>query len=175
MESASLVAALACSAMAWLAFDRFGGSGRPQRRLAILCGLVFAFGTSVWSIASRSMWQHGPSLLLLALGLLCLNRMTGAGASDRGATKLALPCGAAFAAALAVRPTNVIPLAVVGVALMVASRRLVPRFVAGALVVLVPWIAVTYVTYGSLVQPYDASDNRALRRTRCWRRSPPIW
>ena len=163
MESASLVAALACAAMAWLAFDRFGGSGRRRRRLAILCGLVFAFGTSVWSIASRSMWQHGPSLLLLALGLVCLNRTTGTGPSGRGATKLALLCGALFAAALAVRPTNIIPLAVVAMALLVTSRSLVWRFVVGAVVFFVPWMAVTYVTYGSLVQPYDASDNRALQ------------
>src|SRR5207247_9569316 len=36
--------------------------------------LVFAFGTSAWSTASRSLWQHGPSMLILAAALLVLSR-----------------------------------------------------------------------------------------------------
>src|SRR5438132_8301741 len=30
---------------------------------------LFAFGTSAWSVASRALWQHGPSMLLLAVAL----------------------------------------------------------------------------------------------------------
>ncbi|MEK6222933.1 MAG: hypothetical protein N2D54_11865, partial [Chloroflexota bacterium] len=33
---------------------------------AILLSFVFAFGTSAWSTASRGLWQHGPSMLMLA-------------------------------------------------------------------------------------------------------------
>src|SRR5207253_9523971 len=30
---------------------------------------LFAFGTSALSVASRGLWQHGPSMLLLAIAL----------------------------------------------------------------------------------------------------------
>jgi hypothetical protein len=45
-------------------------SARRRQRLALLCALAFAFGTAAWSTASRSMWQHGPSMLFLSLAAL---------------------------------------------------------------------------------------------------------
>ena len=36
---------------------------------AVLCTVIYAFGTGVWSTASQGLWQHGPSLLLLNVAL----------------------------------------------------------------------------------------------------------
>ncbi|MBM3783906.1 MAG: hypothetical protein FJW30_06065 [Acidobacteria bacterium] len=36
--------------------------------------LIFAFGTSLWSTASRAMWHHGMSILLLSAALWLLTR-----------------------------------------------------------------------------------------------------
>jgi hypothetical protein len=47
--------------------------GRFRERLR-LAALVFAFSTSAWSTASRSAWQHGPSMLCLTVGLWALLR-----------------------------------------------------------------------------------------------------
>jgi hypothetical protein len=163
METASLVTALACAVLSWLAFERFGGALRRRRYLTILCGLAFAFGTSAWSIASRSLWQHGPSLLLLGLGLVGLNRLTKSGLSDRQRGRSAILIGASFAGALTIRPTNVIPLAVVAIALLIRFRTSFVRFIVGALAVIVPWVLLTYLIYGSLLQPYDAGDSRGLQ------------
>ena len=159
METASVVTALACGALTWLAYLRFPGGPRRRRNLAVVCGLVFALGTTAWSIASRSMWEHAPSLLLLSLGLVALDRAMAGGRPGRAA----VACGAAFAGAFAVRPTNAIPLAVVGVVVLVAHRRQVVRYVVGAVAVLVPWTVVTVLAYGTVLQPYFGGDNRSLQ------------
>ena len=42
-----------------------------RRVLANAAALVVALGTSAWSVASRALWQHTPSLLVLSVALLC--------------------------------------------------------------------------------------------------------
>lgn len=46
--------------------------GTP-RTTALCLSFAFAFGTCVWSVTSRGLWQHGPSVLFLsvALWLIC--------------------------------------------------------------------------------------------------------
>jgi hypothetical protein len=44
---------------------------------ALIFSLVYAFGTCVWSVASRSIWQHGPSLLFISISLWLLLSPTG--------------------------------------------------------------------------------------------------
>ncbi len=62
--------------------------------------LVFAFGTSVWSTASQSLWQQTPSLLFQVLGLWFVLRGRRQGA-------LAVAPGAFFfSAATVARPNN---------------------------------------------------------------------
>jgi hypothetical protein len=43
-------------------------------RQAFFFTLVYAFGTEVWSVASRGLWQHGPSLFFLCASLWLLLR-----------------------------------------------------------------------------------------------------
>jgi hypothetical protein len=45
-----------------------------RRGTAFFLAMVYAFGTCVWSVASRGMWQHGPSLLCLTAALALLLR-----------------------------------------------------------------------------------------------------
>jgi hypothetical protein len=159
MWSASVTTALAITVMALLAYRRLDGSPRTRRRLAIVCGLVLAFGTSAWSVASRSLWQHGPALLMLALGLLALDGVFPAkGYPPRGhATHRIFAAGASLAFAIAVRPTNAIALVLVGAVLLWKRRHLIVSYVAAALVVLVPWIVITRLAYGTWFQPYDSA------------------
>ncbi len=161
METASFVTALACAVMTWLAFARFAGTAHRRRKLAIVCGLVLAFGTAAWSIASRSLWQHGPSLLLLALGLVVLNRLLGRRGSERQQRRDAALTGALFALALTVRPTDAVPLVVVGVVFVFPLRRWLLLFIAGAAVILLAWILLTHIAYGSPFQPYFTNSGLA--------------
>ena len=40
---------------------------------SVVLALLFAFGTSAWSTASRALWQHGPDMLMLTTGLYLLS------------------------------------------------------------------------------------------------------
>jgi hypothetical protein len=59
-----------------------------RRSTAIGATLVYAFGTTAFSVAARGMWQHGPSLLFLTVAIWLLVR------GDRRSVALsAIPLG----------------------------------------------------------------------------------
>jgi hypothetical protein len=80
--------------------------------------VLFAFGTSMWSVATRSLWQHGPSALFLLLAVYCLVR-------GRSEPHWIPPAGLAVAAAYAVRPTNSLAVLALTIYVFVHHR---PRF-----------------------------------------------
>jgi hypothetical protein len=125
--------------------------GRRRQRLALLCALAFAFGTAAWSTASRSMWQHGPSMLFLSLAALVAVR-------SRTRPEAARWLGLPLAAAYVVRPTNAIPLVAFGLWTLLCRRKQVLWFGAGAAAVLSLFVAVNLATYGSLLPPYYAAQ-----------------
>jgi hypothetical protein len=128
-----------------------GLSLRRRRRLALLCALGFAFGTAAWSTASRSMWQHGPSMLFLSLAALLAVRSR---LRPEAARWLGLPLAAAYV----VRPTNALPLVAFGLWTVVCRRRQALWFGAGAAAVLSLFVVVNLSTYGSLLPPYYAAQ-----------------
>jgi hypothetical protein len=73
-ERLSLVSAATICALSvlflFLCLGRLGASSATAFGFA----MVYAFGTCVWSVTSRGMWQHGPSLLLLTIALWFLLR-----------------------------------------------------------------------------------------------------
>jgi hypothetical protein len=168
--SASVVTGLACALLALLAYRRLQGPAEQRRRWAMLCGLVLAFATSAWSSASRALWQHGPSILCLAVALLALDalfpRTRNRDVSQSDATRASLVAGLALAAAVTMRPTNAVALAL-GTVLVLwkTSRRSSVSYVIGVLVVFVPWTLITYVSYGTLLQPYDRATKLGLPST----------
>jgi len=69
---------------------------------SLLLVFVFAFCTSSWSTASRALWQHGPSMLMLTITLyLILLAKNRAWLIQFASIPLAFSC--------VVRPTNSIP------------------------------------------------------------------
>jgi len=69
MISASLISALSVVFL-FLALDRLA----RRRSTAVLLAAAYAFGTCVWSVASRGMFQHGPSVLLQTIAVWLLTR-----------------------------------------------------------------------------------------------------
>jgi len=67
--NASILAALSALFL-YLALKRVCRSEKE----ALFFALVYAFGTTVWSVASRAMLQHGPSVLFLSVALWALLR-----------------------------------------------------------------------------------------------------
>jgi len=70
-------------------------------RHAWLIALVYALGTSTWSVSSQALWQHGPAQLFLTLTMYLLVR----GLNEQ---KFVAPAGFTLMGTLLCRPTNVL-------------------------------------------------------------------
>jgi hypothetical protein len=168
--SASIVTGLACAALTLLAYRRLRGPAKTRRRWAMLCGFAFAFATSAWSTASRALWEHGPSILFLAVALLALDQLFPRNTEDHPPqTNLIWPplvAGLALAAAVTMRPTNAVALGL-GTILVLwkTSARSRTAYVAGVLAVFVPWTLITLHSYGTLLQPYPLANKLGLSPT----------
>ncbi len=124
----------------WLQY-RIAARFLPVRE-ALLVALLFAFGTSEWSIASRNLMQHGPTLLLLSLALYLI--------LDGHDAIAALPLAMAFC----VRPSNAISVAAFTVYVAVHHRAKLVAFVLWALPVAVPFFAYNLLVRHAFLPSY---------------------
>lgn len=111
---------------------------------AVALALIFAFCTSAWSIASRALFQHAPSMFLnsVCIWLLCKAR------------RPSWMIGPVAALAFFVRATNLIPLIVFGFYLLRHARREAMRAVLAALPVAAFFVIASYRVYRTLLPPY---------------------
>jgi hypothetical protein len=115
--------------------------------IAIIAALVFAFCTTVWSTASRALWQHGPSMLALSTALYSLF------ASQGRRTWFAL-AGFALGCAVIIRPTNGLPLVVLGSLVVWRHRAQMPAFASGAALPVLGFAVLNLATLGTVLPPY---------------------
>ncbi len=124
----SLISAAITSALSvlflYLCLDRLNS----RRRTAFLFAMVYAFGTCAWSVTSRGLWQHGPSLLFLTAALWMLLRATPAAVAASGLL---------LGFAVVNRPTNFLLALPLAVAVWAKHRRAMPAFLGLAAVPLV--------------------------------------
>jgi hypothetical protein len=115
---------------------------------AVLVVFIFAFGTSAWSTASRALWPHGPSMLMLSIALYLFTR-----ADERpdGVQWAGIPLAFAYV----IHPINAISLAVLSVFVLVRHRSYALRFFAGVVIVAVPFLLFNLKVYGGFQVPYD--------------------
>lgn len=115
--------------------------------LALLLTFIFAFCTSAWSTASRVLWQHTASLLMLSLALY-LTLL----ARRRPALIqfISLPLALSYT----IRPTNSISIVVFTLYVFIAYRRYLVRYLLWALLVVVPFIVFNESIYHALLSPY---------------------
>ena len=168
--SASIVTGLACATLALLAYRRLQGPAKTRRRWAMVCGLALAFATSAWSTASRALWQHGPSILFLAVALVALDQLFPRNTDDHAPQTdsiwAPLIAGLGLAGAVTMRPTNAVALVLATIlVLWKTSRRSRAFYVIGVLAVFIPWTLVTYHYYGTPLQPYDQASKLGLSST----------
>lgn len=123
--------------------------GREYLRVpyALLLATAYALGTPAYSTASRALWQHGPSMLLLSLALLLLVR-----ARRQPATIafVALPLGLAYV----VRPTNSVSVAVITLYVLLVYRAYFVRYVLLGLLVALLFAGLNLAVYHSVLPPY---------------------
>jgi hypothetical protein len=114
---------------------------------AALLALMFAFGTSAWSVASRTLWQHDLSILMLTLALYVLLI-----ARTRPARIQYL--GLIVATAYVIRPTNSLAVIAYTVFVFLFYRRFFWRYLVGAAIIAVPFVWYSLSIYQALLPPY---------------------
>lgn len=142
---ASLIVALTCAVLLAI-MRRF-----LTMRMAIVTVLVFAFCTAAWSTASRALWQHGPTMLLLSIALLFA-------VNNRHIAWSGFFLGLAYS----VRPTSLLSLVAIGVYIFICNRQQIIKFAGLALLAIVPFTLITYATYGTLQSPNYATSYLSL-------------
>ena len=117
------------------------------RPYAALLTLIFAFGTTAWSVVSRTLWQHGPSMLLLTIALLLVIQA-------EGQPSRVQYVGLIAALAYVTRPTDSIVVIAYTLFVLLFYQRWLWRYLAWAAAVVVPFIAYSLTTYHTLLPPY---------------------
>ncbi len=115
--------------------------------LSLLATGIFAFGTAAWSSASRALWQHGPSMLMLTttLYLLVLSKR-----KESLARYASLPLAFSYV----IRPTNSISVALLTVYVFLAHRKQFPAYLLWSLPIAVPFLVYNWGVYHQLLPPY---------------------
>jgi hypothetical protein len=107
------------------------------------------------------MWQHGPSMLLLAISVLLLQRLRLATAKI-DTRMVAAGLGAAVAVSYTVRPTNAIVVVGFSIYVLVSLRSSLGWYLVGGGSVGLIWVAVNSATYGSLLPPYNTASRLSI-------------
>jgi hypothetical protein len=138
----SFYGAIAAALLFFVVFIRFN-----DLRIALATALMFALCTSMWSTATRALWQHGPLILMLVITMLILL------AAQRRASLVqyaSLPLALSFV----IRPTAGIPIAVFTTYVLICYRPWFWRYALWAACIAIPWIAYNVLTWGSILPPY---------------------
>ncbi len=140
--AAAIIAALSVAFM-WLILGRLAGGWGGAALTA-----AYAFGTPMMSSASQALWTHGPSCLALAIALYLLLH------PSRRPMFYAL-AGLAAGWAFFCRPSNALPLAVLGPWILYRGRWSSVAFVIGAAIVAGAASFLNYEIYGNILGGYN--------------------
>ncbi len=160
---AAATIAAACAALLFLVLVR-----RVSAGVAAAIALAFGLGSGMWVIASQQLWQHGPGVLCILLGMWALTwpgtAAEAAGASAAGAGGQGWAAGAAagffLGMAVAVRPQNGFFLAAGGTYLLLRTgdpgqrRRSLLGFALGGTLPVAATLAYNLHYFGNLLGGY---------------------
>lgn len=120
---------------------------QTKRKYAVLLTLLFAFGTTTWSTASRALWQHGPSMLMLLLALYLI-------LLAKSKPKLIQLVSLPLAAGYVIRPTNAISVAAFSLFVFINYRKEFWKYLAWSTIIVVPFLFYNFTVYHSILPPY---------------------
>jgi hypothetical protein len=139
---ASIFGAAAGALFFVLILDQFKRPG-----VALAAAFVFSLCTTMWSVATRALWQHGPLVLMFVIAMLLLQR-----ARDKPALVqyVSLPLALAYI----IRPTAAIAIVVISAFVLIQHRKWLLRYLAWATLFAIPWLAFNVEVYGQILSPY---------------------
>ncbi len=122
-----------------------------NEKRALLLAILFALGTSAYSVAGRGLWQHSPSMLLLTIIIYLLLR-----ADER--PSFAGWAGLPVALSYTVRPTDSLFVLIFTAYVAVRHRRYLGWYFAAAAPVAALFLAYNFSIYHALFSPYYRSN-----------------
>jgi len=134
--SSELIAALSAAFM-FLALEKVLNGEKE----AVFFSLIYAFATGLWSTASRGIWQHGPSMLLLSIALYLLLSKD---------TRLVSCSGFFLGFAVFNRPTNLLITLPLAFYVYLHHRRAFKGFLLNASIPAVLLLIYSHIYWGSL-------------------------
>ena len=114
---------------------------------SIIVTFIFAFCTSAWSTASRALWQHGPSMLMLAFTLYLF-------LLSRDKPELIQYASIPLAYSFVIRPTNAISIVLFSLYVLLFQRKFFVRFLLWSLVIAIPFFWINYSIFSTFLSPY---------------------
>lgn len=113
-----------------------------QPKTAWFVAVIYAFGTSSFSISSQALWQHGPVQLFLALALFCLVK-------GLDVPRFLAYCGFALGCVVIFRPVNLVVALPLMAYIIHKQREQLVGFVLAGLGPLLLFMAYNSVYFGS--------------------------
>lgn len=118
-----------------------------NKKRSLLMAFIFAFCTSSWSTASRGLWQHGPTMMMLTITLYLI-------LLTKRKPWLIQFTGLTLAFAYVVRPTNSISIFLLTVFVFLRYRQYLWRYLLWAALIALPFLLFNFLIYHSLLSPY---------------------
>ncbi|HXH11554.1 MAG TPA: hypothetical protein VNP04_17535 [Alphaproteobacteria bacterium] len=137
--SASLITAISVLFLFWALRELV------TERWAVILAVLYAFGTSSFSVSSQALWQHGPSQLFLAASLFLFTR----GLREEQYIAYA---GFTMASAVVMRPTDVLIALPMGCYVLHKHWKKLPNFVLFAMPPAAFLLAYNYIYFGSILE-----------------------
>ncbi len=139
---ASIIGAAAAVVFFWVVLTQF-----QSMAIALASTFIFSLCTSMWSTATRALWQHGPLVLMLVISMLLL-------VQARRRPQLIQYLGLPLAMAYVIRPIAVVPVAIFTAYVLLYHRKWFGRYLCWAVLIAVPWVVYNVVVYKALIPPY---------------------
>ena len=143
---ASIIGAAAAVVFFWVMLSQFQGLA-----IALASTFIFSLCTSVWSTATRALWQHGPLVLMLVIAMLLLVRA-------RRRPELVQYVSVPLAMAYVIRPTAIVPVAMLSAYVLLYHRPWFVRYLNWAMVIAIPWVAYNFAVHKSLLPAYYSRE-----------------
>lgn len=145
-EPLEMLIASIITALAAIVIYRLARLSLPPIASLVLT-FIFAFCTSAWSTASRALWQHGPSILMLALALYLL-------LLARHRPRLAQFVSIPLAFSYVIRPTNSLSIALLTLYVVFEYRQYFIRYLFWAMWIAIPFVLLNQSIYHSILPNY---------------------
>lgn len=133
--------------------------------LALLLACAAGWSSTLWSVASRGLWQHGPAMLCLGGALAVLVRRSYRAGASQARWFEALSLGGLLAAAYLMRPTTAAAIVSIGLYLLFTDRRGLALMILGALPIAIPFVVQNIGWYGDILPPYYRGEGLRVSAT----------